>query len=44
MSSNAGGAGSTSTTDAQLSGMSPTGAGSAAYQQAYRDCMKRRGF
>jgi hypothetical protein len=30
--------------DAQLRGMGAAGAGNAAYESAYRDCMKRRGF
>jgi hypothetical protein len=34
----------TSAADARLTGMAATGHGSAAYQQAYRDCMKERGF
>lgn len=34
----------TSAADARLNGMAATGHGSAAYQQAYRDCMKERGF
>jgi hypothetical protein len=34
----------TSATDPQLTGMDATGHGSAAYQQAYRDCMKQRGY
>ena len=34
----------TSATDPQLVGMDATGHGSAAYQRAYRDCMKQRGF
>jgi hypothetical protein len=33
-----------SATDMQLTGMAATGHGNAAYQEAYRDCMKRRGF
>lgn len=35
--------GSTSS-DAALQGMAAAGAGDQTYQQAYRDCMKRRGF
>jgi hypothetical protein len=31
-------------TDQQLNGMGAAGHGSAAYQQAYRECMKQRGF
>ena len=34
----------TSAADAHLNGMAATGHGSAAYQQAYRGCMKERGF
>jgi hypothetical protein len=34
----------TSATDMHLTGMAATGHGNAAYQQAYRDCMKQRGF
>lgn len=34
----------TSVADAQLNGMGATGHSHAAYQQAYRDCMKQRGF
>lgn len=34
----------TSATDMHLTGMAATGHGHAAYQQAYRDCMKQRGF
>jgi len=30
--------------DAALQGMAAAGAGDQTYQQAYRDCMKRRGF
>jgi hypothetical protein len=30
--------------DSQLQGMASTGANDSAYQQAYRDCMRRRGF
>jgi hypothetical protein len=33
-----------SATDMQLTGMAATGHGNAAYQEAYRECMKRRGF
>jgi hypothetical protein len=32
------------TGDVQLRGMGASGASDAAYQQAYRDCMRRRGF
>ena len=34
----------TSAADARLNGMAAAGHGSAAYQQAYRNCMKARGF
>ena len=36
--------GSTASGDAQMKGMASAGASSPAYQQAYRDCMKKRGF
>jgi hypothetical protein len=41
-----GGAGSAASdaSDPLLRGMAAAGAGDPAYQQAYRDCMRRRGF
>jgi hypothetical protein len=38
------GAGSTASGESQLRGMASAGASSPAYQQAYRDCMTKRGF
>jgi hypothetical protein len=37
-------AGSASNADSSLHGMGQSGTGDMAYQQAYRDCMKQRGF
>jgi hypothetical protein len=34
----------TASTDPVLRGMGSSGHGDVAYQQAYRDCMKQRGF
>jgi hypothetical protein len=36
--------GGAATGDVQLRGMGASGASDAAYQQAYRDCMRRRGY
>jgi hypothetical protein len=39
-----GGASASGSGDPLLKGIASAGASDAAYQQAYRDCMKRRGF
>ena len=38
------GTGATASGDAQVSGMAAAGQNDAAYQQAYRDCMRRQGY
>lgn len=42
--STSGGVSGSASADQQLQGMASSGANDPAYQQAYRDCMKRRGF
>jgi hypothetical protein len=39
-----GGSAVTGPSDPMLQGMAAAGANDPAYQQAYRDCMRRRGF